>query len=191
MRGWQLTKKGKLLVIAGPSGVGKGTLVKFIINNFDDFHLSVSATTRDPRPGEVNGSSYIFISDSEFSELVNSGMMLEWATVHGKHRYGTPRAPVLEALHNGLNVILEIDVQGALQVKQSYPDALLLFVKPPSFDELKRRLSERGTESALEQQVRLETAKIELDQAKSFDFTVINDEVERCAREVVDLVQST
>ena len=98
---------------------------------------------------------------------------------------------MLEALQNGLNVILEIDVQGALQVKQSYPEALLLFVKPPSFDELKRRLSERGTESALEQQVRLETAKIELDQAKSFDFTVINDEVERCAREVVDLVQST
>jgi guanylate kinase len=115
---------------------------------------------------------------------------LEWATVHGQHRYGTPRLPVEKALAEGKNVVLEIDVQGAFQVKKAFPAALLVFVNPPSFDELEARLNKRGTESPEDKRLRLETAKSELLQAESFDFQVINDEVARCAQEVVDLVKS-
>ena len=180
----------KLLVLSGPSAVGKGTLASFIIANNEDFELSVSATTRSARSGEVAGESYIFVTDQEFSKLIESAELLEWATVHGQHRYGTPRLPVEKALAEGKNVVLEIDVQGAFQVKQAFPAALLVFVNPPSFDELEARLNKRGTESPEDKRLRLETAKSELLQAESFDFQVINDEVARCAQEVVDLVKS-
>jgi guanylate kinase len=180
----------KLLVLSGPSAVGKGTLASFIIANNEDFELSVSATTRSARSGEVAGESYIFVTDQEFSKLIESAQLLEWATVHGQHRYGTPRLPVEKALAEGKNVVLEIDVQGAFQVKQAFPAALLVFVNPPSFDELEARLNKRGTESPEDKRLRLETAKSELLQAESFDFQVINDEVARCAQEVVDLVKS-
>lgn len=181
---------GKLVVMAGPSAVGKGTLASHIIENFNGFMLSVSATTRSPREGEIDGLSYVFLTEDEFKSRVASGQMLEWATVHGKHSYGTPRSPVEQGLANGFNVILEIDVQGAFQVRRSFPDALLVFVKPPSFEELRARLDKRGTESEEDKRIRLETAKTELDQATQFDFSVVNDEVARCAQEVVDLVQS-
>ena len=180
----------KLLVLSGPSAVGKGTLASFIIANNEDFELSVSATTRSARSGEVAGESYIFVTDQEFSRLIESAELLEWATVHGQHRYGTPRLPVERALAEGKNVVLEIDVQGAFQVKQAFPAALLVFVNPPSFEELEARLNKRGTESPEDKRLRLETAKSELLQAESFDFQVINDEVARCAQEVVDLVKS-
>jgi guanylate kinase len=180
----------KLLVLSGPSAVGKGTLASFIIANNEDFELSVSATTRSARSGEVAGESYIFVTDQEFSKLIESAQLLEWATVHGQHRYGTPRLPVEKALAEGKNVVLEIDVQGAFQVKQAFPAALLVFVNPPSFEELEARLNKRGTESPEDKRLRLETAKSELLQAESFDFQVINDEVARCAQEVVDLVKS-
>jgi guanylate kinase len=181
---------GKLVVMAGPSAVGKGTLASHIVENFNGFMLSVSATTRSPREGEIDGLSYVFLTEDEFKSRVASGQMLEWATVHGKHSYGTPRSPVEQGLANGFNVILEIDVQGAFQVRRSFPDALLVFVKPPSFEELRARLDKRGTESEEDKRIRLETAKTELDQATQFDFSVVNDEVARCAQEVVDLVQS-
>jgi len=180
----------KLLVLSGPSAVGKGTLASFIIANNEDFELSVSATTRSARSGEVAGESYIFVTDQEFSKLIEAAELLEWATVHGQHRYGTPRLPVEKALAEGKNVVLEIDVQGAFQVKQAFPAALLVFVNPPSFEELEARLNKRGTESPEDKRLRLETAKSELLQAESFDFQVINDEVARCAQEVVDLVKS-
>jgi guanylate kinase len=180
----------KLLVLSGPSAVGKGTLASFIIANNEDFELSVSATTRSARSGEVAGESYIFVTDQEFSKLIESAELLEWATVHGQHRYGTPRLPVEKALAEGKNVVLEIDVQGAFQVKQAFPAAMLVFVNPPSFEELEARLNKRGTESPEDKRLRLETAKSELLQAESFDFQVINDEVARCAQEVVDLVKS-
>lgn len=186
-----MTGTGKLVVVAGPSGVGKGTVVNHIVNNYPGFYLSVSATTRAPRLGEVHGKSYYFYSESEFEELASSGQMLEWARVHGKNSYGTPREPVRKAMSEGLNVLLEIDVQGAFQVRASDSSAILVFVKPPSFNELKARLDKRGTETEVEKQVRLETAKQELLQADSFDFQVINDEVDRCAREVVDLIKPT
>jgi len=184
-----MSERGRLIVMAGPSAVGKGTLASHIVQNFDGFVLSVSATTRSPRAGETDGVSYFFLSVDEFKQRVDSGMMLEWATVHGTNSYGTPRQPVEIALSQGLNVILEIDVQGAFQVKKAFPEAILVFVNPPSFEELRARLDKRGTESEEDKQIRLETAKSELAQARQFDYLVINDEVARCAQEVVDLVQ--
>jgi guanylate kinase len=180
----------KLVVLSGPSAVGKGTLASFIIDQNNDFELSVSATTRSPRPGEIEGQSYRFVSEDEFSRMQRSTELLEWATVHGQHRYGTPRLPVERALANGKNVLLEIDVQGAFQVKKSFPEALLVFVNPPSYEELEARMDKRGTESPEDKLRRLETASSELSEASSFDFQVVNDEVARCAQEVVDLVKS-
>jgi guanylate kinase len=177
--------------MAGPSAVGKGTLASHIVENFQGFVLSVSATTRAPRIGEIEGASYFFLSGEQFKQRIEAGMMLEWATVHGTNSYGTPRQPVELALSQGLNVILEIDVQGAFQVKKAFPEAMLVFVNPPSFEELRARLDKRGTESEEDKQIRLETAKSELAQAGEFDYSVVNDEVARCAQEVVDLVQST
>jgi guanylate kinase len=185
-----MSREAKLLVLSGPSAVGKGTLANQIIANNVDFVLSVSATTRSPRPGEVNGNSYYFVSESEFSRMVESNELLEWATVHGQHRYGTPKLPVLESLEAGVNVVLEIDVQGAFQVKKGFPNAVLVFVQPPSFEELENRMDKRGTEDLDEKLRRLETAKTELSQADLFDFQVVNNEVATCAQEVVDLVKS-
>jgi guanylate kinase len=180
----------KLVVLSGPSAVGKGTLANFIISNNDGFDLSVSATTRDPRPGETNGESYFFVTDDRFSEMISSNELLEWATVHGQNRYGTPRSSVEKSIAAGRNVVLEIDVQGAFQVKKAFPEAILIFVRPPSFAELEVRLEKRGTEGPNDRSRRLETAKFELEQANSFDFQVVNDEVARCAQEVVELVKS-
>jgi guanylate kinase len=185
-----MNARSKLVVLSGPSAVGKGTLASHIVRNHEDFHLSVSATTRSLRPGEVDGKSYFFVSEDEFTRMIGSGELLEWATVHGHHRYGTPKSQVEKSLLAGYHVLLEIDVQGAFQLKQTFPDALLIFVKPPSFDELGARMEKRGTESPEDQLRRLETAKTELMQADSFDFQVVNDEVARCAQEVVDLVKS-
>lgn len=179
----------KVIVIAGPTAVGKGTVVDYIIKNYQGIHLSVSATTRDPRPGEVNGKNYFFLSHEEFDGLIADGEMLEYATVHGVNKYGTPRQPVLEALDRGQHVILEIDLQGARQVRKTMPEAKFVFIAPPSWDELVRRLTERGTESAEEQAKRLETAREELAAQGEFDHVVINDEVARCAAEVVELIQ--
>lgn len=180
----------KLTVIAGPTAVGKGTVVRHILENYPNVVLSVSATTRLPRPGEKDGVDYFFLSESQFDELVDSGQMLEYATVHGTNRYGTPKRPVLDALEAGKQVILEIDLQGARKVKQSMPDALTIFIAPPSWDELVRRLESRGTESAEQRAKRLETAKVELDSQAEFDAVVINRDVDKCAQEVVNLMQA-
>jgi guanylate kinase len=150
----------------------------------------VSATTRKPRPGEIDGVNYFFLSNDEFDELIEAGDMLEYAVVHGTNKYGTPRKPVEEALTKGQMVILEIDIQGARQVKKAMPEAKTIFIAPPSWDELVRRLTGRGTETADEQAIRLETAKQELAAQGEFDHVVINDEVARCAAEVVELVQA-
>jgi guanylate kinase len=176
-----------LVVVAGPSGVGKGTVVKDILSRYPNFTVSVSATTRAPRPGEVDGREYHFYAQTKFDELVANGQMLEHATVHGKSSYGTPKQPVLDALSNGKSVILEIDVQGAFQVKENYPDAVLIFIEPPSIEELEARLAGRGTETEAERQIRMQTAKTELAQADRFDFIVVNKNVSECADEVVKL----
>ncbi|MFP7760499.1 guanylate kinase [Marisediminicola sp. LYQ134] len=196
LREWLTTREGastpaganRLVVLAGPTAVGKGTVSTFIRENHPDVHLSVSATTRAPRPGEVDGVNYFFVDDAEFDRLVASDDMLEWATVHNAYRYGTPRTPVLEALASGKSVLLEIDIQGARQVKAAMPSAVLVFLLPPTWDELVRRLIGRGTESAEEQRRRLETAKVELAAQDEFDHRVVNGDVSTAAQEVVDLM---
>ena len=179
-----------LTVISGPTAVGKGTVVRYLLENFANIHLSVSATTRDPRPGEVNGKDYFFLSRDEFELLIETNQMLEYATVHGKHLYGTPRTPVETAIAAGKHVILEIDIQGARQVKASRPETKTIFIAPPSWDELVRRLAGRGTETDDDQANRLNTAKVELEAQVEFDHVVVNDEVARCAHEVVELMQT-
>lgn len=178
----------KLTVLAGPTAVGKGTVSAYIRENYPDVWFSVSATTRDPRPGEEDGVHYYFVSEEEFSSMVENRQMLEWATVHNSNKYGTIRSMVQKQLDAGRNVLLEIDLQGARQVRNAMPDAQLIFLAPPSWDELVRRLVGRGTESAQEQEVRLETAKVELDAEPEFDYTVINDTVEAAAEEIVKLM---
>ena len=179
-----------LTVISGPTAVGKGTVVRYLLEHFDDVHLSVSATTRDPRPGEVDGVDYYFLSSDEFELLIESGQMLEYATVHGKNYYGTPRQPVETAIAAGKHVILEIDIQGARQVKSTRPESKTIFIAPPTWDDLVLRLKDRGTETEEEQAVRLATARVELEAQAEFDHVVINDEVARCAHEVLELMKA-
>ncbi len=180
----------KLLVLAGPTAVGKGTVAKYIVEHNPQVSLSVSATTRAPRPGEVDGVSYFFLTDAEFDELIESNQMLEFAVVHGKHRYGTPKQPVEAALAEGRAVLLEIDIQGARQVKERMPQATTVFLAPPSWDELVRRLEGRGTENPAEMALRLETARVELAAQGEFDHVIVNDEVAKCAAAVVELIMS-
>lgn len=180
----------QLTVIAGPTAVGKGTVVNYILQNYPNVHLSVSATTRAARPGEIDGKNYFFMTHEKFDQLINDGQMLEYAVVHGENKYGTPKQPVVDALKQGQLVILEIDIQGAEQIKAAMPEAKLIFIAPPSWDELVRRLKGRGTETETEQAVRLETAKQEMLAQQNFDYVVINDDVARCANEVVDLLKA-
>lgn len=172
-------------VLAGPTAVGKGTISTYIRDHYPEVWLSVSATTRDPRPGEQDGVHYFFVGPEAFQELVESGDMLEWAVVHGRNSYGTIRTKVQEAVDAGRSVLLEIDLQGARQVKKSMPEAKFVFLAPPSWDELVRRLIGRGTETADEQQRRLDTAKLELAAEREFDVTIVNDDIQRAADELV------
>lgn len=175
----------RVTVLAGPTSVGKSTLSRYIRTTFPQVHFSVSATTRPARPGEVHGEDYLFLSEEEFDRLLEAEAFLEWAVVHQRHRYGTLRSTVDEAQAEGKNVLLEIDLQGARQVRQRLPEAHFVFLAPPTFEDLVRRLTGRGTESAEEQQRRLETARIELAAESEFDVTIINDDVDRAARELI------
>jgi guanylate kinase len=183
------TTDSKLIVLAGPTAVGKGTVADYIRKNYPDVLLSVSATTRAPRQGETEGVSYFFVSDDEFDRMVEAGELLEWAKVHNAYRYGTPRGPVDAAITAGNSVLLEIDLQGARAVRRAMPEARLVFLLPPSWDELVRRLIGRGTEDAAEQARRLETAKLELAAQGEFDYQVVNHDVAEAAQEVVDLME--
>ncbi|WP_375389315.1 guanylate kinase [uncultured Amnibacterium sp.] len=177
-----------LVVLAGPTAVGKGTVATYIREHYPEVLLSVSATTRPPRPGEIDGITYFFLNDDQFDSMVDAGQFLEHATVHNAYRYGTPRAPIETALADGRSVLLEIDIQGARQVRQAFPDARLVFLLPPTWDELVRRLTGRGTEGAEEQERRLRTARVELAAQEEFDAAVVNRDVGDAAREVVDLM---
>ncbi|CAN5305278.1 hypothetical protein BH11ACT2_BH11ACT2_07200 [soil metagenome] len=177
-----------LVVLAGPTAVGKGTVSAYIRENYPDVHLSVSATTRKPRPGEIDGVHYYFVDDAEFDRMIVAGELLEWAIVHNSYRYGTPRPPVDAALAEGKRVLLEIDLQGARSVRAAMPEAILVFLLPPTWDELVRRLIGRGTEEPAEQQRRLDTARVELAAQDEFDYKVVNTDVSEAAREVVDLM---
>lgn len=183
-----VSKNPGLTVLAGPTAVGKGTVSTYIRDNYPNVWLSVSATTRPPRPGEQDGVHYFFKSPEEFDALIEAGELLEWAVVHGRNRYGTLRSTVEAAIADGRSVLLEIDLQGARQVKKAVPDAKFVFLAPPSWEEMVRRLVGRGTETADEQQQRLETAKLELAAEPEFDHTVINDDVRRAADELVSLM---
>ncbi|MGE9807735.1 MULTISPECIES: guanylate kinase [unclassified Janibacter] len=178
-----------LFVLAGPTAVGKGTVAAYVREHFPEVWLSVSATTRAPRPGEIDGVHYHFVSDDEFSQMVEAGELLEYAVVHGRASYGTPRRPVEEALSRGKLPLLEIDLQGARQVREAMPEAHFVFLAPPSWDELVSRLVGRGTETAEERAARLETAKVELAAQAEFDSTITNDEVRRAAEELVSLMK--
>lgn len=179
---------GDVTVVSGPTAVGKGTVVRALKARHPEVWVSVSATTRPPRPGEVNGEHYWFVSSAAFDELEASDGLLEWAVVHGRDRYGTPAAPVLDAMARGERVILEIDLQGARQVKAKLPQARLVFIAPPDWNELVNRLVGRGTETAEQRERRLVTAKGELAAADEFDHIVVNDEVGRAVDELVDLL---
>jgi len=181
--------RSRLVVLAGPTAVGKGTVAAHIKEHHPEIHLSVSATTRAPRPGEVDGEHYFFVDDAEFDRLVADGELLEHATVHNAHRYGTPKAPIDASLAQGRTVLLEIDLQGARQVRATAADANLVFLLPPSWDALVERLVGRGTEDAEERSRRLKTAKRELAAQGEFDHHVVNDDVARAAAEVAALAQ--
>jgi len=169
-------------VLSGPSGVGKSTVVAQLRRHHPDVWLSVSATTRRPRPGETNGVEYHFVDDAEFDRMIDAGELLEWAEFAG-HRYGTPRAPVLEQLDAGVPTLLEIDLHGARQVRAAMPDARLVFLTPPSWEELVRRLVGRGTEPQHVIDERLRAARVELAAEGEFDVTLVNTSVQDvCAR---------
>lgn len=181
---------GRLIVLAGPTAVGKGTVAADVRKNHPEVWISVSATTRQPRPGEVHGRHYWFVTEEEFDELVATGQLLEWAVVHKGARYGTPRRPVEEALAAGRPALLEIDLQGARQVRETMPEALFVFLAPPSWEELVRRLVGRGTETPEERERRLETAREELAAEAEFDVTVVNTEVHAASEELVALIKN-
>ena len=180
----------RLVVLAGPTAVGKGTLSAYVRDNFPEVWLSVSATTRSPRPGEVEGIHYHFVDEPEFARMEQAGELLESAVVHGRNHYGTPRGASSRPLREHQMALLEIDLQGARQVRATMPEALFVFLAPPSWDELVRRLVGRGTEDEEERNRRLETAKVEMAAEDEFDVTIVNDDVRRAAEELVSLMRS-
>ncbi|MFJ8432215.1 guanylate kinase [Kitasatospora sp. NPDC094019] len=182
-----MSERPRLTVLSGPSGVGKSTVVAHMRKQHPEVWLSVSATTRHPRPGEQHGVQYHFVDNDEFDKLIANGELLEWAVFAG-NRYGTPRAAVQEKLERGEPVLLEIDLQGARQVRESMPEAQLVFLAPPSWDELVRRLTGRGTEPQDVIEKRLEAAKIELAAEPEFDTTLVNTSVEQVASELLALL---
>jgi guanylate kinase len=179
---------GDVTVISGPTAVGKGTLVNELAKRYPQVWVSISATTRPPRTGEIDGVHYRFVDDATFDDLINSNGLLEWANVHGHTRYGTLRAPVEEAVAAGRRVILEIDFQGARQVRETYPAARSIFIAPPSREILLERLASRGTETAEQIERRLRTADYELTCQDEFDHVVVNDDLGQAVEELVVLI---
>lgn len=183
-----MDRKGNLFVISGPSGAGKGTLVKKLLEQVPDAWVSVSATTRKPRTGEVDGTHYYFLSDEQFDTLIETKGFLEWAQVHA-NKYGTPRAQVEQAVAEGKQVILEIDVQGAFQIKEQIPESILVFIEPPSIEILEDRLRGRGTETEDVIAARMRVATMELLQKIKYDIAIVNDDLDVATKELVDFVE--
>ena len=181
-------RKGLLLVISGPAGVGKGTINLSLISRNSDIRMSVSATTRQPRPGEIDGVHYFFKTEEEFRKMIESGAFLEYMRVFNTHYYGTPKSFVEQELAEGRSVILEIDVQGAMRVKAAYPDAVLIFIAPPSMSELKSRLIHRGTESSEAIDRRFETAYQEMKYIDRYDYVVVNDILDLAIARTEDII---
>ncbi|HEV8058177.1 MAG TPA: guanylate kinase [Actinomycetota bacterium] len=181
---------GRLFVVAGPSGVGKGTVVRLVRERKPATHLSVSATTRAPRPGEREGIDYRFVSEEVFDRMIEAGELLEWEEIFG-HRSGTPAEPVRGALEEGVDVILELDVTGARHVREVMPRAVLILLEPPTMQELERRLRSRGTETEEGLAGRLAKADWELGQREAFDVVIVNDDAERAADEVAAIIDAS
>ena len=179
-------KNGKLFVISGASGVGKGTVLKAVMEKRDDLFFSVSATTRPPRPGEVDGVHYYFITKEQFEDMIARGEFLEY-DAHAKNYYGTPRAQAEEKQQRG-HVLLDIEPKGAEQVKKSMPEATLIFIMPPSMEELEKRLRGRGDTPEDQIAIRMERAIWEMDQRSWYDYVVVNDSVQRCADEILNII---
>ena len=179
--------KGLLIVISAPSGTGKTTLTHMLLKEFPDMEFSVSYTTRKPRTGEVNGKDYFFVDRETFEKMIEEGDFLEWAEVYG-NLYGTSKSQVLKALNEGKDVLLDIDTQGALQVKKNFPEAVLIFILPPSLKELERRLRNRGTDDEETIERRLKTARVEIERAPLYDYIVVNDVLEKAYENLKSIV---
>lgn len=181
--------RGRLIVLAGPSGVGKSSVVRLVRRVLPELWFSVSVTTRDPRPGEIDGEDYHFVTADEFDRMIEAGELLEWASVHsGLHRSGTPAAAVERALEDGKPVLLELDLAGARAVRVSKPEATLVFMAPPTWEDLVERLTSRATEESAATERRLETAKVELAAQEEFDTVIVNTDVDHSCEELVSLL---
>ena len=182
-----LNRKGLLLVVSGPSGAGKGTICKALLNKNDQIKLSVSATTRKPRNGEVHGVNYFFIEKEEFTKMIENGEFLEYAQIYDNF-YGTPKAAIIECLEKGQDVILEIEMQGARQIKEVYPEGVFIFVLPPSLEELKSRIVGRGTETQEEIEKRFSCAFEEINQIVNYDYFIVNEDIEKSVSDVEAII---
>ena len=180
--------KSKLFVIAGPSGVGKGTIIKELLKNNDSLELSVSSTTRKPRPNEIDGINYNFLTEEEFQKAIDADEFLEWA-VYNKNHYGTSKTVVDNALKNGKSIILEIEIQGAVQIMEKCKDAVFIFILPPSYEELENRLRGRNTEDEQTIQNRLRITQKELEAGKKFKYSVVNDTIKNAVSKIRDIIK--
>lgn len=182
-------KQGNLFVITGPSGVGKGTLIESFLDNNPDVDLSISATTRNPRPNEANGVNYHFISKEEFEASIEKDMFIEWAKFADNY-YGTFEKTVQESMTKGKNIIVEIEIQGALQVKEKMPEAIMIFILPPSLEDLKKRLRGRNTEDEATIQKRFSVAESEIAQSNTFDYKIVNDDLNTALNNLSEVVNA-
>ncbi len=184
-----MNRNGLLVVLSGPSGSGKGTLIKRVREQYTNIRFSISATTRRPREGEVDGKNYFFVTNDQFKSMIENDKLVEWVEYCGNY-YGTPREYVEESTSQGFDIVLEIEVEGALNIIKRYPDCVSVFILPPSFEELRRRIEGRGTENPDVIDRRLERAKKELEFVNHYDYVVINDNIEEAASEIINILSA-